>query len=406
MTARRCLPLTLLVAAVLASGAGRSMAGAGRHSGPRARQFGPHDGHSQPALGEPLEGLTRDQLALFQAGLETFSEEETTVDGLGPIFNGVGCGACHSSPAVGGASDVNETRAARVDGQTYVELPGGSLFQASAVRPDCAETVPADANVGGQRQTQPLFGLGLVEAIPDWQIQAYRRLQARSFPGQAGRINNVRDLVTGRFRVGRFGWKDQLATLVDFSADAYLNEMGITSPFLPTENAPNGDQALLKACDTVPDPEDDGDDIEAFADFIRLLAPPPRDDGGRHTTGPSTGEHLFEQVGCAVCHTTVYRAESPIAAINGRRVEAFSDFLLHDVGTGDGIVQGQARGSEFRTAPLWGLSASGPYLHDGTAATVTEAIQRHGNQGAAASRAFAALSPQAQKALLDFLDSI
>jgi CxxC motif-containing protein (DUF1111 family) len=386
MTVRKSFPFVLLVSSMLASSTDRTSAHAFR----------------QPAFGEPFEGLTRQQKALFEAGLEVFQEEEGLGDGLGPIFNNVGCAACHFAPAIGGASELNETRAAQFDGRRYVELPGGSLFQTDAIRPTCAEAVPPEANLRAERQTQPLFGLGLVEAIPDWQIEGYRALQARAFPDQAGRVHRLFDVATGRFRIGRFGWKAQQATLVAFSGDAYVNEMGITSPLFPRENAPNGDQAKLKACDAVADPEDDGEDLRAFADFMRLLAPPPRTLDGR--TG--SGQRIFERIGCAVCHTAVYRAVSPIAAINGRQVEAFSDFLLHDVGTGDGIVQGAARANELRTAPLWGLSKSAPYLHDGGAATIAEAIQRHSNQGARSASAFAGLPRLAREELLKFLGSI
>jgi CxxC motif-containing protein (DUF1111 family) len=396
---RPSVPSTVLVALLLAAGPASSNGRSPRRGGRAAR--------SGPGPGEPLAGLTRHERALFHAGLEAFAEEDGLVDGLGPIFNDVSCAACHSTPAVGGGSTTNETRAARLDGDNYIELPGGSLFQSNALRPDCAEAVPADANVLAVRQTQPLFGLGLVEAIPDWQIEAYRQRQVRFSPGQAGRVNRVVDAPTGRLRVGRFGWKAQQATLLAFSGDAYLNEMGVTSPHFPRENAPNGDEVKLRACDAVADPEDDGEDVEAFANFMRFLAPPPRDAGPRgRRRGPSPGERSFEEIGCSVCHATVYRAASPIAAINGVRVEAFSDFLLHDVGTGDGIVQGNAGGSDFRTAPLWGLAESAPFLHDGSAFTVTDAIRRHRNQGADASRAFDALSLQEQSALLEFLDSI
>jgi len=372
-----------------------------------------------PDFGEPLSGLTRDEEARFRAGLEAFVQEEGLSDGLGPIFNDVGCAACHSIPAVGGAGITNETRAALVEGRRYVELPGGSLFQSNALQPDCMESVPAEANVRTERQTQPLFGLGLVEAIPDRQIEAYQARQRRFAPRQAGTVHRVTDVTTGQHRVGRFGWKAQQPTLLAFSGDAYLNEMGITSAFFPRENAPNGDEARLRACDVVPDPEDDGEDIEAFADFMRLLAPPPRrlvspgprvSPGRRvrHAGAPNAGagERVFGQIGCAVCHSNVYTARSPIRAIDGQHVQAFSDFLLHDVGTGDGIVQGRARGTDFRTAPLWGLSSSAPYLHDGRAATVTEAIRWHRNQGASASRAFDALPDSSREALLEFLGSL
>lgn len=376
-------------------------------------------GTSRGGYGRPLDGLSMAELKLFRDGKEAFAEEEDAADGLGPTFNNTGCGVCHSSPAVGGASPILETRAARVTGGRYFELPGGSLFQDQGTSPDCAEKIPAEANVIAKRQTTPLFGLGLVEAIPDAQIEAYRTEEVRLHPGQAGRIHRVTDVASGATRVGRFGWKSQQATLLSFSGDAYVNEMGITSRLFPTENAPNGDPAKLAACDKVPDIEDDEEDIVLFTNFMRLLAPPPREnsfqqggrDGGndRHHNGGgggNRGEDLFERVGCEVCHHSGFRAASPIRAINGQRVDAFSDFLLHDIGTGDGIVQGDARGNEIRTTPLWGISESAPYLHDGSAATIRDAIERHRNQAGAARRAFQDLSFDEQRALLAFLDSI
>jgi CxxC motif-containing protein (DUF1111 family) len=301
----------------------------------------------------------------------------------------------------------------------YFELPGGSLFQDQAISPACAETIPREANVIAKRQTTPLFGMGLIEAIPDAQIEAYRAEEVRLHPGQAGRIHRVVDVASGATRVGRFGWKLQQATLAAFSGDAYVNEMGVTSSLFPTENAPNGDQAKLAACDKVADFEDHDDDVVLFTNFMRLLAPPPRENdfgqGGRDGRndrrhngggGGDRGEDLFERVGCEVCHHSGFRAASPIRAINGERVDAFSDFLLHDIGTGDGIVQGDARGNEIRTTPLWGVSESAPYLHDGSAATIGDAIERHRNQGGSARRAFQDLSHDEQRALLAFLDSI
>jgi len=363
------------------------------------------DGDGAKRFGRRLRGLGSEERRLFREGREAFEEEEDAADGLGPIFNHVGCAACHFAPAVGGSSGINETRAARVVSGVYTELPGGSLFQSDAIDPDCRENIPPEANVIAQRQTQPLFGSGLIEAIPDEQIEAYAALQSRAFPEQAGRVNHIVDPASRMTRVGRFGWKAQQASLLAFSADAYVNEMGITSRLFPEENAPNGDQTKLAACDAVRDPEDLNDDITLFTNFMRLLAPPPRSD----MPWKERGRRVFERVGCAVCHRAGsggFTAESESAALNGRRVDALSDFLLHDVGTGDGIVQGDAQGNELRTAPLWGLSASAPYLHDGSAATIGEAILRHGNQGAAAQAAFQALSYGERQALLEFLDSI
>lgn len=376
-------------------------------------------GHGQ--FGKALDDITMDERKLFRDGKEEFEAVETAAEGLGPIFNNVSCVACHSVPAVGGSSPINETRAQHVDGGNQFELPGGSLFQSDAISPNCRETIPTDANVIARRQATPLFGAGLIEAIPDAQIEAYRAEQAGAHPEQAGLVCHVFDVAGGTTRVGRFGWKAQQATLLAFSADAYLNEMGVTSRLFPVENAPNGNAGKLGACDTVPDPEDTEDDIAGFTNFMRLLAPPPRDgsaddddDGGRqggdhdrgHHAAKPRGRQVFEKAGCAVCHRPSFTAVSPIAVINGRSVNAFSDFLLHDLGTGDGIIQGEAPANVLRTPPLWGVSASAPYLHDGSAATIREAIRRHANQGAAARKAFEGLPRDEQEALLDFLDSI
>ncbi len=389
---------------------------------------------SRSELGRPLEGIGFQERKAFRDGKDAFAEVETDADGLGPIFNNTGCAVCHSSPAVGGASPINETRAQKLVGNQLFDLPGGSLFQSDATSSGCRENLPAEANVVGLRQTTPLFGLGLVEAIPDFEIEAYAFRQARFHPAEAGRINRVLDVASGgQSRVGRFGWKDQQATLLSFSGDAYVNEMGVTSKFFPNENAPNGDMTKLKACDKAADPEDKDDDVTLFTNFVRLLAPPPRDerlsrlevgsgfdghgDGERdrdhgsdrgfdRDIGPARGEKVFAAIGCGVCHYAGFVARSRIDAINGKRVGAYSDFLLHDIGTADGIAQGNARPNELRTTPLWGLQESAPYLHDGSAATIQDAIKRHGNQAAASRKAFDGLSWHLQQSLVEFLEAI
>ena len=415
--ARSLLVVTPLVAtAFLTLSTGRSTANSSRFE-----------------LGRPLEGIGFQERRAFRDGKDAFEENEAGQDRLGPIFNNTGCAVCHSSPATGGASPINETRAQKLVGNQLFDLPGGSLFQSDGISAGCRETLPSDANVVALRQTTPLFGLGLVEAIPDGEIEAYAFRQARFHPEQAGRVNRVLDVASGnQQRVGRFGWKDQQATLLSFSGDAYVNEMGVTSRFFPNENAPNGDMTKLKACDKAADPEDTEDDVTKFANFMRLLAAPPRDErlsrleaaldrggddrdrpDGRdfehrfdRDSGPARGEKVFTAIGCAVCHYAGYVARSRIDAIDGKRVGAYSDFLLHDVGTGDGIAQGNARPNELRTTPLWGLQESAPYLHDGSAASIRDAIKRHANQGASSSKAFDALSWNMQQSVIEFLEAI
>jgi CxxC motif-containing protein (DUF1111 family) len=180
--------------------------------------------------------------------------------------------------------------------------------------------------------------------------------------------------------------------------------MGITSPNFRLENCPNGDCSLLR-CDPVADPEDDGSGVEAFADFMRLLAPPPR---GAITLEVEAGEQVFSRIGCAGCHVPTWTTgSSPVAALNGVTFHPYSDFLLHDMGPlGDGIEQGQARGTEMRTMPLWGLRERTSFLHDGRTRSLSEAIGAHAGQGQAARDQFEALSGPEVQQLLEFLQSL
>ena len=363
-----------------------------------------------PRFGDPLPGLTPVQLAAFSAGLDEFTNEETIAGGLGPTFNNVSCVACHSGPAVGGSSAITVTRFGRMVNGVFDPLAekGGSLLQEFSIDPAVREVIPPEANVIAHRRTTPLFGMGLIEAIPD---DAIRQNALRPKPdGVAGRISELTDITTGQKRVGHFGWKLQQASLLAFSADAYLNEMGITSRFFPNENAPNGNTVLLALFDTTMDPEDEVDpttgrgDIDAAADFMRLLAAPPR-----LPLSPSAraGEPLFHQTGCAVCHTPVMQTgPSPIGALDRKPVWLFSDLLLHDMGSlGDGIAQGTANTREMRTAPLWGLRASAPYLHDGRAPTVHDAIAAHEGEGRVSRDRYLRLTPLQRQQLLDYLAS-
>ena len=361
-------------------------------------------------FGAPLRNLPADLLAAFTDGLAEFEEEDTLAQGLGPIFNNVSCAVCHSSPATGGASAILETRFGRlVDGHfdPMTEL-GGSLLQEFSIDPACQEIIPDTATIIARRQTQPLFGLGLIEAIPDWVIVANALLSKPD--GITGRAAIVKDVASGQWRVGRFGWKAQQATLLAFSGDAYLNEMGITSRLFPQENAPNGDITMLAQFDQVPDPEDETDpitgksNIDAFTDFMKFLAPPPR---LATTLSTLAGAAVFGSIGCAYCHQPVlYTGPSSIEALDQKAVVLYSDLLLHNMGSlGDGIAQAAAGRREMRTAPLWGLRASAPYLHDGRAATVDEAIRAHDGEGAVARDRYVGLTPTYQKYLLDFLNS-
>jgi CxxC motif-containing protein (DUF1111 family) len=357
-------------------------------------------------IGDPFSGLTPADQAAFDDGKVAFQEEEKPKDGLGPVFNGTSCAQCHFNPAVGGDSNIVETRFGTTDKNKFDALGdlGGSLIQSQGIgkvggctEPFVGETVPPDATIVTGRKTTPLFGLGLVDAVPDSTFE--------NLTTNGGKVNLVLDPRSGTRKVGKFGWKAQVSSLFVFSGDAYLNEMGITSPFFPNEQCPSGDCALIAACNPVADPEDDGEDVQAFDDFMTLLAPIPR---GTITPSVAAGEGVFNRIGCEGCHvSTLTTGPSDIAALNQQPFHPYSDFLLHHMGTlGDGIEQGKAAGDEMRTAPLWGLRFRSRFLHDARTNSLGEAIAAHDGAAKAAADAFRQLNAADRQALLDFLGSL
>jgi len=360
----------------------------------------------------------------FEAAEEEFTGPESVADGLGPIFNATGCGECHSSNMgfdpdffekrlVGGTSEITEKRAGSWDGRTFRDHPGGSLIHNRSLRSYEQERVLPGNTVIALRSTLGVFGDGFVEAIANETLQA---IAARQPSAQRGQIINVPVLEKpGTTRVGRFGHKAQQASLVSFSADAYVNEMGITSPLQPDEPTFNG--AVVE--DPVPGLDDEGVDVELFTLFMRSTKAPPVDEALGATDDARAGRQIFEQVECAVCHTPTIVTAPPGSRINGgalkvanalgnKIIHPFSDFLLHDVGTGDGIVQngGQSTRNKMRTAALWGLRARGRLMHDQLSFSVEDAIQRHGNQGATARSRFNDLRSSDKRRLLAFLSSL
>ncbi len=361
--------------------------------------------------GDPLSGLTADEQARFQNGKVEFVAVEGPADGLGPVFNDTSCGNCHAVPAPGGGSTRLETRVGTITNGQFDPLAslGGSLIQdhGIGIAGDCnyvGELVPPQATLRSGRRTTPLFGLGLVDAVPDGAFGALAALEARLFPGEAGRVGLVHDIARNRDRPGRFGWKGQVPSLHQFAGDAYLNEMGVTSPEFPSENCPQGDCSLLR-CNPLPTLNDDGSGPAAFTDFMTFLAPPAP---GTVTPAVAHGRRVFNVVGCNHCHAgTLVTGDSPSAALRLKAFHPYSDFLLHDMGSlGDGIVTGAAHGGEFRTAPLWGLHSLSTFLHDGRASSISEAIQAHDGQGRRARDAFHALGPGDRNDLLQFLGSL
>ncbi len=335
---------------------------------------------------------------------------------MGPVFNGTSCAECHKAGAIGGAAtDRTIALVRRIGGMrngVYTDLTelGGPVLQARSLRefdttcPVEAEFVPRQANFVSHRITTPLFGAGLMEAISAEEILS--RTKKRDVDGVLGVANLVLNPETGQTEVGRFGWKSQHSSLHVFAGDAYLNEMGITSALFPTENMPQG-KPIPKGWDVVDDPEDEDGDVEKFANFMRLLAPPSQ----RIPVTPQVraGERIFQQIRCSACHVPEMRTgANAIGALANQRVRLFSDLLLHRMGEGlaDGIQQGVAQGDQFRTAPLWGLSRRNLFLHDGRARNPEEAILYHGGEAKPSKDRFLRLRDIDKAVLSAFLRSL
>jgi len=409
----------------------------------------------------------------FDEDRVVFEDVETVADGLGPVYNAQSCRECHQNPLTGGNSQVSELRAGLRDAYGHFQNPrvpiargtvfieGRTLINERAVCPSGAypdaeiqEHVPDEANVTTFRMSLGLLGDGLVEAVPDETLRTLAARQCRDTNGRiCGLANDVPILeAPGINGVGRFGWKAQQASLLSFAADAYLNEMGITSRLLPDE--------VTKICDTVADPEDAPEnapaaahraerraraglaqaatapefaDIDRFSRFMRATKAPPRDATLAQTDRARKGSGLFDSIGCATCHVRNMVTAPAGTRLNGgtfavppalgnRLFHPFSDFLMHDVGTGDGIevaviehhgirhAQMQPRMSptinRMRTPPLWGVRTKSRLMHDGEAFTLAEAIRRHGGEATDARQRFAALGEDDKQALLTFLRSL
>jgi CxxC motif-containing protein (DUF1111 family) len=349
-----------------------------------------------------------------------FNEHETPAQGLGPLYNADSCGSCHLNPVTGGISEVTELRAGHLDGHgLFVDAPGGSLINSNALPNVPAPYVPEREFIRSFRTSLNILGDGYVEAIADETLEQIARSQADSTRGRiAGQVIRVPLLeAPGQTRVARFGWKNQHASLKSFSADAYVNEMGITTPFFPAERTSLGADVSSFSQGTVPN--NPGDDVDTFARFLRATKVPPRDLAAAITADVRQGAQLFEAIGCGTCHVSTIVTAPAGTMINGgtltvpdalgnKIIHPFGDFLLHDVGTGDGIVQngGQDTANKLRTAPLWGVRMRNRLMHDGNSLTFENAIERHRGEADEVSERFRRLSPIQRNVLIAFLHSL
>jgi CxxC motif-containing protein (DUF1111 family) len=354
----------------------------------------------------PISGVGPDELDRFAAGLDTFTHEHSVDEGLGPFFNGRSCAECHGSPGPGGSSATEQHQVmlfGRSDGAGGFDplLQLGGPVRSQRRIPGCdmqAEAAPREANVKSHRQPPPLYGLGLIDAVPEEVIVAQVEAGAAADPGEVrGRVNYIGD------RIGRFGWKAQAATLEEFVSGSLRNELGITNPGAPQEAS---SWRGAGACDPLEDPDDDGTRVRALVDFLLLLGPPDR---SQDPEAVQHGEYVFHQVGCGACHVPALRTGgSSEAALAERDVPLYSDLLIHDMGEylADDVVQGAAGSADWRTTPLWGLGKKARYLHDGRTTDLREVIELHSGEGRAARYRLRARPRSDVNALIEFLRSL
>jgi CxxC motif-containing protein (DUF1111 family) len=361
----------------------------------------------------------------FDTDRGQFETLEQIADGLGPTYNAQACSECHQSPVSGSASQITEVRAGQTSGGIFTEHTGGSLVQDRAIDRDIQEHVFDTDNTRTFRTSLNILGDGFVEAIPNSEFFRIQNAQASDVKGTIIYVPVLEGPPgadpNANLRIGRFGWKDQHSSLLSFAADAYLNEIGITSRLFPTENTSDGNS--VAAFDMVTDPEDPptsahpfGKDVEAFTNFMRSTKAPPRGDTTSADVG--LGKTIFENIGCASCHTesittatagTVFPGGFAVdSSLGDKIIYPYGDFMLHNIGTGDGIVQNGGAGTRnmVRTAPLWGLFTRTRLMHDGESHTITDAIKAHKGQASTAEANFMALNPTQTAQILAFLNSL
>jgi len=376
----------------------------------------------------------------FKADKTKFEQQVDVVDGLGPVYNEKACVDCHNGPVTGGSAQVTELRVGNVVNGVFQnptvtidygesKISNRSLINAQAICADAEENAPANQSQRTLRQSLTALGDGFVESIADSTLikngQDACTASGGTICGEAVNVPVLECTATtcpkGNLAVGRFGWKSEHASLLSFSSDAYLNEMGVTNRFNSSD--------VTAVCDAVADPEDHADssglfDIDHFARFMRATKAPPQEDqediDKSGTAGNiANGSSVFVNIGCNLCHTpqfvtapqgTKVDAGAFIvpAALGSKLISPYSDFLLHNINTGDGIVQNGPPDTinKIRTAPLWAIHTRSRFLHDGRAITLREAILDHGGEAAGVIANFKSQSSQNQQDLITFLNSL
>ena len=370
-------------------------------------------------LEAPFEGMTNTLNAAFGRGDENFDHVFTINEGLGPIFNQAACSSCHPGDGRGNPEVGLLIRFSR--GSDLIPLLGGQQLQNRAIPGVSPETLPPGVDTS-PRLPPPVFGVGLIEAIPEGTILQLADPDDLDGDGISGRPNMVfspdwvpsTEVGSGPGpQLGRFSRKAQVSSLLQQIAEAYHQDIGITNDFLPVENFNPQTAGMVSSGDKVPDPEIPASVVFETVAYVRLLAPPRR---GEITEEVRRGETLFTSMACHLCHVPTLRTgPSTVPQLNNVEINPYSDFLIHDMGQelADHRPDGDADGFEWRTAPLWGtrlvaenLGGTPFYLHDGRTSDLSEAIRLHGGEAKNARDAFIALNQGDQQAVLAFLNSL
>jgi CxxC motif-containing protein (DUF1111 family) len=368
-----------------------------------------------------------DTYAMDQA---IFEQKHDLANGLGPVFNAAACADCHQNVAVGAAGQTTEVRAGHLDANGNFVNPtipinggaatisGRSLINDRSVCEQAVEHLPDTENIRTLRATLNTLGDGFVEAVDDNTLLAI----AANQPAQSGGLIHGQAIIVpmleapGQTRVGRFGWKDQQPTLLSFAGDAYLMEMGVTNRLRPNDTT-----STCKSSSAVEDVPDSLGmaNIDHFAQFMRGTKAPPRLTELAITEDAQAGHRLFKSTGCVICHVETLTTVPAGTTINGgayrvpeaignKSFHPFGDFLLHDIGTGDGIQQAGPPNTrnKLRTAPLWGSHIKTRFMHDLASSTLNDAIQRHRGEASGVISNFNQLEPEQRQRLITFLRSL
>lgn len=361
--------------------------------------------------GATVPGLTVEEEARFARGKAFFDHDFSPEEGLGPLYNQARCSSCHDVPVLGGSGTELVVKATRfADGRCdLLQAEGGDNLQQRvtgvlASHGITREKAPSRATHVTDLAAPTLFGLGLAEAVPEEVILSLADPRDRDGDGISGRVGRTPD-----GKVGRFGQKADAATVREFIAGALLQEMGLTTTVHPEELRPNGADLPADA-DPAPDPEVSDEVLDALVDFVRYLAPPApaRPADARDATRVARGRVVFEEIGCASCHTPVLETgPASEVALGERGVALYSDFLLHDMGPDNADICGPgASPSELRTARLAGLRLRPVLLHHGKGGRLEQALEMHGGEASASRAAFDRLPTAEREALLRFLATL